>query len=358
MSRDLSIEWSRLERAVLVEAGWEHFVARRFFEAHEHWEVAWLATAEGPLREGLRGLVQWAAAAHHLRRAQAGGVVTGVEPEVQAAATVLERAAERLGRLDVQAALTADGEGLLGHIAPPTADLEALSAVLATPGALTKALVLAEPRPGLGAGALLLAAGRGRRAGGPKAIKVRDGQVLWRWQVDQLLGQGCEAVAAVLHPSAWLEPPDAERHAHSVDARRVAAVPGSPGAPQFASLQRALASLPGRAAGMPVLVLPIDCPCPPRRVAVALLAATLEARLRRQPWQAARPCIAQGNGLPRRTGHPVLLAPGWLADLQAADPAATRLDALLAGLEPAHICDVQVYDPGVLANFNRNGVDA
>ena len=355
MSQDGGLQWSTVERSLLCEAGWEHFSAARFFEAHEQWEVAWLGTGEGPLREGLRGLVQWAAAAHHLQRAQQDGLVTGVEAEVQASGSVLARALGRLGRADVLAALSEDG--LFACVVPPS-NLQHLVTMVNDPEKLSAVLVLTQPRPKLGAAALLLAAGRGRRAGGPKAIKIRDGEVLWRWQVDQLLAQGCDAVAAVLHPVAWLEPPDADKNAHGLDPRTVAAVPGSPGAPQFASLQRALGALPGRAHGLPVLVLPIDCPCPPRRVSVALLATTLEARLRRQDWHAARPCIAATPGQPRALGHPVLLAPDWLAELRAADPEATRLDRLLAALPPEQVCDVQVYDDGVLANFNRNGVDA
>lgn len=355
MSLDSTIAWHPGQRSLLVEAGWEHFVAARFFEAHEHWEVAWLATAQGPLREGLRGLVQWAAAAHHLKRAHLGSPVPGAESDVEGAHPVLERALERLRRPEVLAALTAAEQGLFERVVPP-ADPQQLQQHLAEPGQLHEALRLARPRAALGAAAVLLAGGRGRRAGGPKAIKIRDGEVLWRWQVDQLLAQGCDAVAAVLHPDAWLRPPAADKLAHGLDPRTVAAVPGSPGAAQFASLQRALGALPGRAAGLPVLVLPIDCPCPPRRVAVALLATTLEARLRGQDWRAARPCFAR-DPYARAFGHPVLLAPAWLTELLAADPQEARLDHLLSGLPPEQLCQVQVYDPGVLANFNRNGVD-
>lgn len=42
------------------------FNERRFFEAHEAWEALWRRMAAGPEREAMQGLIQLAAACHHL----------------------------------------------------------------------------------------------------------------------------------------------------------------------------------------------------------------------------------------------------------------------------------------------------
>ena len=48
-------------------AGVEHFNAMRFWEAHEAWEELWLG-AEGDLVDFYQGLIQLAAAYHHMKR--------------------------------------------------------------------------------------------------------------------------------------------------------------------------------------------------------------------------------------------------------------------------------------------------
>ena len=50
-----------------MTAGVEHFNAGRFWEAHEDWERIWLA-AETDVREYVQGLIQIAAAYHHVKR--------------------------------------------------------------------------------------------------------------------------------------------------------------------------------------------------------------------------------------------------------------------------------------------------
>jgi predicted metal-dependent hydrolase len=47
--------------------GIEHFNARRFWNAHESWETLWLE-AQSDLVEFLQGLIQLAAAYHHIQR--------------------------------------------------------------------------------------------------------------------------------------------------------------------------------------------------------------------------------------------------------------------------------------------------
>ena len=49
------------------QEGIEHFNARRFWEAHEAWETLWLE-AESDLEQFLQGLIQVAAAYHHIQR--------------------------------------------------------------------------------------------------------------------------------------------------------------------------------------------------------------------------------------------------------------------------------------------------
>ncbi len=47
--------------------GIDHFNARRFWEAHEAWETIWLA-AQSDTEQYLQGLIQIAAAYHHVQR--------------------------------------------------------------------------------------------------------------------------------------------------------------------------------------------------------------------------------------------------------------------------------------------------
>lgn len=54
--------------------GVERFNARRFWDAHESWEELWLA-AETDLAEFLQGLIQIAAAYHHVQRGTLRGGV-------------------------------------------------------------------------------------------------------------------------------------------------------------------------------------------------------------------------------------------------------------------------------------------
>jgi uncharacterized protein len=54
--------------------GIEHFNALEFWEAHESWEALWLE-AEGDLVEFYQGLIQLAAAYHHMKRGTFRGAV-------------------------------------------------------------------------------------------------------------------------------------------------------------------------------------------------------------------------------------------------------------------------------------------
>ena len=54
------------------DEGVERFNARRFWDAHESWEELWLES-EGDERTYLQGLIQLAAAYHHIVRGNARG---------------------------------------------------------------------------------------------------------------------------------------------------------------------------------------------------------------------------------------------------------------------------------------------
>lgn len=60
--------------AAFFTRGIEHFNAREFWEAHEAWEEIWLA-AESDVEQFLQGLIQIAAAYHHLKRGTFSGGV-------------------------------------------------------------------------------------------------------------------------------------------------------------------------------------------------------------------------------------------------------------------------------------------
>lgn len=74
----------------------------RFFEAHEAWELLWRWTPAGPEREVYHGLIQLAAACHHLARGEVKGArgclenarrhLGGAYPEL---AQAVERAVEQ-----------------------------------------------------------------------------------------------------------------------------------------------------------------------------------------------------------------------------------------------------------------------
>ncbi len=185
--------------------------------------------------------------------------------------------------------------------------------------------------------ALLLGGGHGKRAGGPKALKIKDGIPLWQWQCHQLRSQGCAPVIAVLHPSAW---PVQADHADCT-------VAADPDATLFASLQLGLAEVPYDHA---VLVLPVDCPLPSRAVVESLRQAVKDADQQGIFWSLIRPALPSGQA-----GHPIVLSAAWQTELRALDARTARLDQLSHQLERRRI-DVVCEDPGILANFNVDGI--
>jgi uncharacterized protein len=72
MDNDLmSLDWSS---GALAE-GLHCYRTNRFFDAHEHWEAAWLASAE-PEKTFLQAIIQVAAAFHHLEKGNRAGAVS------------------------------------------------------------------------------------------------------------------------------------------------------------------------------------------------------------------------------------------------------------------------------------------
>ncbi len=69
-------------------SGLQCYRAGEFFEAHEHWELAWLELCE-PEKSFLQALIQVSAAFHHYRRGNVVGAVS-----------LMQRALRRLERCD------------------------------------------------------------------------------------------------------------------------------------------------------------------------------------------------------------------------------------------------------------------
>jgi predicted metal-dependent hydrolase len=58
-----------------LSEGLRCFHSGAFFEAHEHWELVWLA-AQGPEKTFLQGLIQVAASFHHFQRGNCVGTIS------------------------------------------------------------------------------------------------------------------------------------------------------------------------------------------------------------------------------------------------------------------------------------------
>jgi predicted metal-dependent hydrolase len=83
-----------------LSAGSSHFMASRFFEAHEAWEAGWLQT-HGTEKHVLQVLVLWAAAYHHARKHNRTGALN-----------LMQRALEKLERSTGEARAPLDLEAL------------------------------------------------------------------------------------------------------------------------------------------------------------------------------------------------------------------------------------------------------
>jgi molybdenum cofactor cytidylyltransferase len=176
---------------------------------------------------------------------------------------------------------------------------------------------------------VLLAAGRSSRMGEPKGLVAFAGRPWIETQLAALAGR--RAVVVLGH--------DAPRYLEAIPdlARRFEVVVNpDPDRGPFSSLQVGLAAV---RASAPAFVLPVDVPA-----ASAAVWDALEEALGPEV-DAAVPAF-EGRG-----GHPVLLAPPFIARLRGRDPASpgARLDV---ELRSAMACQVPTDDPRVRMNLN------
>jgi len=162
-----------------------------------------------------------------------------------------------------------------------------------------------------GARVLLLAAGRGRRAGGPKAWRLYHGHSLLEAQLEFLRGLVGAAGISVAIQEEW-------RARCAELSPKTLWVAADADAPPLDSLQRLVAASPAARS----FVLHVDMPIFEREVYEAL-------------WRAEGDAVAPVHG--KRRGHPVLLGEAALVELARLDPAKDRLDAYLRARAVAEV---------------------
>jgi CTP:molybdopterin cytidylyltransferase MocA len=154
----------------------------------------------------------------------------------------------------------------------------------------------------------LLAAGKGRRAGGPKAWRLVDGRSLLERQIGFLLTLFEPSSIAVTIQEAWRE---RVLNIH----REIAWVAEDPDASPLAALKSLVAAAPLKSWAF---VYHVDMP-----LWVPGLFEALDRRIsaaEHEGFEALAPVCAG------RKGHPVLLSPALAASLAALDPQKDRLD--------------------------------
>jgi len=159
----------------------------------------------------------------------------------------------------------------------------------------------------------LLAAGRGRRAGGPKAWRDCGGRPLLQRQLEFLGGVFPAGRVAVSVQAGW------EAACRTLPGAALW-VPADPGAPALASLLALARALP---LDRWTFLLHVDMRVWDPEAWESL--ARLIPRARQEGWDALVP-VHEG-----RRGHPVLLGPDLRSGLLALDPAQDRLDSWLRG---------------------------
>lgn len=171
---------------------------------------------------------------------------------------------------------------------------------------------------------LLLAAGRGRRAGGPKAWRRHDDTTLLEAHLrffDGLLDSGALSITI---QDEW-------RPRCAALSPQTLWVTADPDASPLSSLQKLIAASPAARS----FILHVDMPIFEREVYEALM---------KMPGDAVVPIFAG------RRGHPVLLAPGVLAEVARLDAAKDRLDVFLRGRA---VVEVPVATAAIHRNLNE-----
>jgi predicted metal-dependent hydrolase len=103
LSSRMRLNWTEGE----LGEGLRCYRAQEFFAAHEHWEIVWLGSKE-PEKTFLQGLIQVAAAFHHLQH----GNPSGTRSLLRRAQLRLERYPKSFGGIDVDSLRTEIAEWL------------------------------------------------------------------------------------------------------------------------------------------------------------------------------------------------------------------------------------------------------
>lgn len=179
---------------------------------------------------------------------------------------------------------------------------------------------------------IVLAAGRGRRAGGPKALHAVHGRAWWQAQQDRL--------GSTKMPTLWVvsERVLAGMQSNSTPPEHVIVADDS--APMFASIAAGVKAI-SRIDAVPrgVFVLPVDVPAPSPTVFASLSHAIRQT----SPAVAAIPTHREDRG------HPVYLRWNFVAShILTTNPADARLDQLIGNAR----IEVPVPDASVIENLN------
>lgn len=190
--------------------------------------------------------------------------------------------------------------------------------------------------------AYILAAGKGRRAGGPKAWLERDGKPLMSRQLEFALSRFGGRELAVSVQKEWLDTSSATwRMMKPWSEKGVAFVAVDSELSALSSLQSLLRARPALS---PFFVWHVDQPVRDRRLFDALgerIHTMAEHSF--DTVEGARP-VFEGKG-----GHPVLLAPELALKILALNPVSERLDVFL---KSRAIADVAVDAACCVENWN------
>jgi len=176
-----------------------------------------------------------------------------------------------------------------------------------------------------GARVLLLAAGRGRRAGGPKAWREYEGTTMLEAQLAFFRGLVGHHISIAIQKD-WFDRCSALSH----DVTWVAA---DPDASPLSSLQALISASPAARS----FVLHVDMPIFLRGIYEDL-------------WKVDADAVAPVFDGHR--GHPVLLSPKALEEISRLDPAKDRLDHWLRG---HHVREAKVETGVIHLNLNEPG---